>query len=154
MTGRIDARLAELGLTLPDAPAAAAIYVPTVQTGALVYVSGQVSKAPEGLITGKLGATMDVAAGQQAARACALNVIAQMKAACGGDLDRVRRVVKLNGFVNSAPDFIEQHLVINGASALIGEVFGEIGAHARSAIGNVSLPLGAAVEVEAIFEIA
>ncbi len=154
MTGRIDAKLAELGLTLPDAPAPAAKYVPHVRTGSLVYISGQVSKAPGGLIAGKLGATMDVAAGQEAARVCALNLIAQMKAACGGDLDRVRRVVKLNGFVNSAPDFIEQHLVINGASELIGEVFGDAGAHARSAVGSVSLPLGAAVEVEAIFEIA
>lgn len=154
MAGRIETRLAELGITLPDAPAPAANYVPYVQTGALVFVSGQISQGPEGLITGRLGDGMDVAAGAAAARRCGLSLIAQVKAALGGDLDRVARVVKLTGFVNSTPEFCDQPKVINGCSDLMVEVFGERGRHARAAVSAAALPLGVAVEIEAIFEVA
>lgn len=153
MVGRIDAVLAELGETLPDAPAPAANYVPYVIVGDLVFVSGQVSKGTDGLICGKLGSDMEVAAGQAAAKVCALNLIAQVKAACGGDLDRVTRVVKLGGFVNCTPDFGDHPAVINGASDFMGAVFGDAGAHARAAVGSSSLPFGVAVEVEGIFQI-
>lgn len=154
MSGRIETRLAELGITLPQATAPVANYVPFVQTGNLVHISGQVSNGADGFIRGKLGADMEVAAGAAAARACALSLIAQMKAACGGDLDRVKRVVKLVGFVNSTPDFTDQPRVVNGASDLMVEVFGDAGRHARSAVSAAALPLGVAVEVEALFEIA
>jgi enamine deaminase RidA (YjgF/YER057c/UK114 family) len=153
MTGTIDARLAALGLTLPAAPAPAANYVPFVISGTTLYVSGQISQDEGGLIKGRLGADMDVAAGAAAARRCALSLMAQARAACGGDLDRVARVVKLVGFVSSTPEFIDQPKVINGASDLMVEVFGEAGRHARSAISAASLPLGVAVEIEAIFEL-
>jgi enamine deaminase RidA (YjgF/YER057c/UK114 family) len=154
MAGTIDTRLAELGISLPDAPAPAANYVPHVRTGALVFVSGQISQGPEGLITGRLGDGMDVAAGAAAARRCGLSLIAQVKAALDGDLDRVLRVVKLTGFVNSTPDFTDQPKVINGCSDLMVEVFGERGRHARAAVSAAALPLGVAVEIEAIFEVA
>lgn len=150
----IETRLAELGLTLPEAPAPAANYVPFVQTGNLVFVSGQISRDHAGLITGKLGADLDLAAGQAAARACALALLAQVRAACGGDLGRVRRVVKLGGFVNSTPDFTQQPQVINGASDLLVAVLGDAGRHARAAVSAPSLPLGVAVEIDAVFEIA
>ena len=154
MPGQIDARLAELGLTLPDAPAPAANYVPWVASGGLVFISGQVSKGDDGLLTGKLGAGVDVDHGREAAKACALNLIAQMKAAAGGDLDRVARVVKLLGFVNSAPDFADHPAVVNGASDLLVEVFGDKGRHARSAVGAANLPFNVSVEVEALIELA
>ncbi|WP_028031762.1 RidA family protein [Gemmobacter nectariphilus] len=154
MTGTIDARLAELGLALPAAPAPAANYVPFVISGSMLYVSGQVSSGPDGLIKGRLGDGMDVEAGAAAARACALSLIAQAKAACGGDLDKIARVVKLVGFVNSTADFTDQPKVVNGASDLMVAVFGDAGRHARSAVSAASLPLGVAVEVEAIFELA
>lgn len=150
----IDARLAELGLTLPDAPAPAANYVPFVQSGSLVFVSGQVSAGPDGLICGKLGDDIDVEAGAAAARACALSLLAQVRAACGGDLSRLKRVVKLTGFVNSTPDFTDQPKVVNGASDLLVELLGEAGRHSRSAVSAAALPLGVAVEIEGIFEIA
>lgn len=153
MTGKIDTRLNELGLTLPDAPAPAANYVPFVRTGDLVFVSGQISQGPDGLIKGRLGADMDVAAGAAAAKRCALSLMAQVRAACGGDLDRVVRVVKLTGFVNSTPDFTDQPKVINGCSDLLVEVFGDAGRHSRSAVGAPALPLGVAVEIEAIFQV-
>jgi enamine deaminase RidA (YjgF/YER057c/UK114 family) len=153
MSGKFEARLAIMGEHLPDAPAPAANYVPYVVSGDLVFVSGQVSKDANGLIKGKLGADMDVAAGQAAAKVCALNLIAQLKAACGGDLDRLVRVVKLGGFVNCTPDFPDHPAVINGASDFIGEVFGAAGAHARAAVGSSSLPFGVAVEIEGIFQI-
>lgn len=154
MSGRIAERLDTLGLTLPDAPAPAANYVPWVRSGALVFVSGQISQNAEGLIKGKLGADMDIDAGAAAARTCALSLIAQLRAACGGDLDRVVRVVKLTGFVNSTPTFTDQPKVVNGCSDLLVEVFGDAGRHARSAVSAASLPLGVAVEVEGIFEVA
>jgi enamine deaminase RidA (YjgF/YER057c/UK114 family) len=150
---RIDARLNELGLTLPDAPAPAANYVPFVRSGDMVYISGQISRDAAGLITGRLGATMDVADGVAAARTCALAILAQARAACDGNLDRVARVVKLVGFVNSTPDFTDQPKVINGASDLMVAVFGDAGRHARSAVSAASLPLGVAVEIEAILQI-
>ena len=153
MPGRIDARLAELGIDLPQPPKPAASYVPTVRAGGLLYVSGQVPLGPDGLVVGKLGRDMEVEAGQAAARLCGLALIAQVKAATG-DLDTVRRVVKLTGFVNSAPDFGDQPKVVNGCSDLMAEVFGEeIGAHARSAVGMGGLPFGVAVEVEGIFDV-
>lgn len=153
MTSTIETRLAELGVTLPNAPAPAANYVPFVKSGDLVFVSGQISNGPDGFITGKLGADMDVAAGAAAAKTCAISLLAQLKAACGGDLDRLVRVVKLTGFVNSTPDFTDQPKVINGASDFLVEALGDMGRHSRSAVSAASLPLGVAVEIEAIFEI-
>jgi enamine deaminase RidA (YjgF/YER057c/UK114 family) len=154
MPSSIDSRLAELGITLTEAPAPAANYVPYVVSGNLVFISGQISRDDNGLITGQLGGGVDVDTGRAAARTCALALIAQLRAACGGDLDRLVRVVKLTGFVNAAPDFTGHPAVINGASDLFVEVFGDRGRHARAAVGSVSLPLGVAVEVEGVFEIA
>ena len=151
---RIDDRLAELGLTLPEPVAPVANYVPYVVSGNLVFISGQISVGAEGLIKGTLGAGMDIADGVEAAKACAINLIAQLRVACSGDLDRVKRVVKLGGFVNSTPDFTDQPKVINGASDLMVAVFGEAGRHARAAVSAPSLPLGAAVEIDGVFEIA
>ncbi|MCD1624785.1 RidA family protein [Seohaeicola saemankumensis] len=153
MTSILETRLADLGVTLPNAPAPAANYVPFVQSGDLVFVSGQISNGPDGFITGKLGADMDVAAGAAAAKTCAISLLAQLKAACDGDLDRLVRVVKLTGFVNSTPDFTDQPKVINGASDFLVEALGDIGRHSRSAVSAASLPLGVAVEIEAIFQI-
>ncbi|MEW9918210.1 RidA family protein [Marimonas sp. MJW-29] len=149
----ITERLAELGVTLPDAPAPAANYVPFVQVGNTVYVSGQISNGPDGLITGKLGADIDVAAGAAAAKTCAISLLAQVKAACGGDIERLVRVVKLTGFVNSTQDFADQPKVINGCSDFLVDALGDRGRHARSAVSAPSLPLGVAVEIEGIFEI-
>ena len=154
MAGRIESTLAELGVSLPDAPAPAANYVPYVLTGSTVYVSGQISNDAGTLITGKLGSDLDAEAGAAAARVCAINLLAQVKAACGGDLDRLKRVVKLTGFVNSTADFTDQPKVINGASDFLVEALGDAGRHARSAVSAASLPLGVAVEIEGIFEIA
>lgn len=150
----IDARLAELGIVLPSPPAPVAAYVPFVAVGGLVHISGQVSVDASGGVKGKLGAGLSIEQGQHAARLCGLNLIAQLKAACGGDLDRVIRAVKLNGFVNVAPDFDAIPQVMNGCSQLMVEVFGEAGRHARSAVGMASLPMGFAVEVDAVFAIA
>lgn len=153
MAGMIEAKLTEMGVTLPDAPAPAANYVPYVQSGNLVFVSGQISRDETGFITGKLGDNMSVEAGAYAAKTCALALLAQVKAACGGDLDRLVRVVKLSGFVNSTQDFVDQPQVINGASDFLGEALGAAGQHARAAVSSPSLPLGVAVEIEGIFEI-
>ena len=150
----IETKLAELGVTLPDAPAPAANYVPFVQSGNLVHVSGQISNGPDGLIKGRLGGTMSVEDGAKAAKTCAIALLAQLKAACGGDIDRLVRVVKLNAFVASAPDFHDQPKVVNGASDFLVEALGDIGRHARSAVGVAALPLGVAVEIDAVFEIA
>ncbi len=151
---RIEARLQELGVSLPTPPAPVASYVPFVQAGGLVHISGQVSIDAAGGVKGKLGAGLSLEQGQAAARLCGLNLLAQLRAACGGDLDRVKRVVKLGGFVNVAPDFDPIPAVVNGCSDLMVEVFGEAGRHARSAVGVANLPLGFAVEVDGIFEIA
>lgn len=149
----IEARLAELGISLPEPVAPVANYVPFVQTGSLVFISGQVSIGPDGLVTGTLGADMDVAAGQAAARLCGINLLAQLKAACGGALERVTRVVKLGGFVAATPGFTDIPKVINGCSDLMVDTLGEAGRHARSAVSCPVLPLGAAVEVDGVFEI-
>lgn len=148
----IEAKLESMGVILPDAPAPAANYVPFVRVGNIVYVSGQISK-DDALITGKLGADMDVAAGAAAARVCAINLLAQVKAACGGEIDKLVRVIKLTGFVNSTADFTDQPQVINGASDFLVEALGEAGRHSRSAVSAASLPLGVAVEIEGIFEV-
>lgn len=149
----IETKLAELGVTLQDAPAPLANYVPFVQTGNLVHVSGQISTNSDGMIRGKLGDTMTADEGVFAARNCAISLLAQLKAACGGDIDRLVRVVKLVGFVNSTADFEDQPKVINGASDFLAEALGDKGRHARSAVSAASLPFGVAVEIEAIFEI-
>ena len=149
----IEDRLKKLEIILPDAPAPAANYVPTVLIGDILYVSGQISSDENGLIIGKLGTTMSVEEGIKAARACAISLLAQVKNACNGDLERLLRVVKLVGFVNSNPNFIDQPKVINGASDLLVNVLGSRGHHSRSAISAASLPLGVAVEIEGIFQI-
>lgn len=154
MAGRIDARLKDLGIDLPKAAAPVANYVPWVVSGRLVFISGQGPMGPGGIaFKGKLGRDLETNEGQKAARLTALNVVAQLKEAVGGDLDRVRRCVKILGFVNSTPEFNQQPAVINGASDAIVEIFGDAGRHARSAVSAPSLPLDIAVEVEAIFEI-
>lgn len=151
---RTDSKLAELGIVLPEPAAPVANYVPYVIAGNLVFISGQVSSTPDRLIKGKLGADLTLEAGVEAARACGINLIAQLKAATGGDLDRVKRVVKLGGFVNCTPDFVDHPKVVNGASDLMVAIFGEAGRHARAAVGSPSLPMGAAVEIDGVFEIA
>ncbi|WP_137702673.1 RidA family protein [Marimonas lutisalis] len=153
MSSKIESRLAELGVTLPDAAAPAANYVPFVQVGDLVFVSGQVSMDENGLVKGKLGDDMDVEAGAAAAKLCGIMLLAQAKAACGGDLDRLKRVVKLTGFVNSTGDFGDQPKVVNGCSDFLVEALGDAGRHSRSAVSAGALPFGVAVEIEAIFQI-
>jgi enamine deaminase RidA (YjgF/YER057c/UK114 family) len=146
----IDQRLTELGITLPEAAAPVAAYVPAVEHCGMLHISGQISFAEDGsLIKGRLGEDMDVDRGIAAARRCGIMLLAQIKAALGS-LDRVERVVKLGVFVNSAPAFVDQPKVANGASELMQDVFGDIGKHARSAVGVAVLPLGVAVEVDAI----
>jgi len=155
MRGKIETRLAELGITLPAATAPVANYVPWTISGRLIFISGQVGMEdgkPRWL--GRLGDGLSVAEGYAAARLCGLNLLTQLKAACDGDLDRVTRVVRLGGFVNCTPDFTDQPKVVNGASDLMVEVFGNAGRHARAAVGAPSLPLGVAVEVDGVFEIA
>lgn len=149
----IESRLAEIGVTLPDAPAPAANYVPYVVSGNLVWVSGQISQDDSGLITGKLGADLEVEAGADAAKTCAIALLSQLKAATNGEIDRLKRVVKLVGFVNSTPDFVDQPKVINGASDFMVDALGSKGRHARSAVSAASLPFNVAVEIEAVFEI-
>ncbi|MES1157088.1 MAG: RidA family protein [Alphaproteobacteria bacterium] len=151
--GQVEARLQELGITLPTPPAPVASYVPFVIVGNLVHVSGQVSVDAKGGVKGKLGDEIEVEEGQAAARLCALNLLAQVKAACGGDLDRVKRVVKINGFVNVTPDFEPIPQVMNGCSDLMVQVLGDAGRHARSAVGVANLPLNYAVEADGVFEI-
>lgn len=153
MAGTVEGRLAEAGIVLPAAPAPAGNYVPVVVTGNLAVVSGQIA-ARDGrvVIRGRLGADVSIEQGHEAAKLCAVNILAQLKAAIG-DLDRVRRCVRLAGFVACAPEFTDQPKVMNGASDLMALAFGEAGKHARVAVGAPSLPLGTAVEVEALFEI-
>ncbi|WP_339782217.1 RidA family protein [uncultured Thalassospira sp.] len=154
MSGKIETRLDELGITLPQANAPVANYLPYVRSGNLVNISGQITMENGELkFIGKLGKDYGVEDGQKAARLCALNLVAQLRAAIG-DLDKVTRVVKLNAFVNSAPDFTDQPKVVNGASDTMVEIFGDAGKHARSAVGVASLPLGVAVEIDGVFEVA
>lgn len=154
MTARIDEHLADLGIVLPKVATPEGSYVPYVVTSGLVFVSGQITVLDgEIKYRGRVGADLSVEAGYAAARLCGLNLLAQVRAACGDELDRVRRVVKLGGFVRCDPDFTDHPKVINGASDLMMEVFGETGRHARFAVGAPSLPLGVAVEVDGIFEV-
>ncbi len=146
-------KLDALGIELPAPMKPVATYVPYVITGNLLYVSGQVSATADGRILGRLGENMELSAGQHAARICGINLIAQCKAAVG-DLSRIKRVVKLGGFVNAAPNFVDIPQVVNGCSDLMVEVFGEAGKHARAAVACPTLPLGVAVEVDGVFEIA
>ena len=149
MTDTIESRLAELDISLPEPAAPVASYVPTVLAGGLLHISGQVSFEGGSLLTGRLGEDRDLEYGQRAARACGLMLLAQMKKALGS-LDRVERIVKLGVFICSAPQFTDQPKVANGASELMEQVFGEAGRHARSAVGVPVLPLGAAVEIDAV----
>lgn len=153
MTDRIDRTLQELGLALPQAAAPVAAYVPVVAAGGLLHISGQLPFRDGAVVTGRLGDDVSLEAGQDAAQRCALMLLAQVKAHVG-TLDQVVRVVKLGVFVNSTPDFTDQPEVANGASELMVKVFGDAGRHARSAVGVAVLPLGAAVEVDAIVEVA
>lgn len=147
-------RLQSLGLQLPAVAIPAAAYVPYVQSGSLVFLSGHIAKKNGQVWVGQLGATMGTEEGQAAARAVAIDLLGTLQAACGGHLDRVARIVKVMSLVNSTPTFIEQHLVTNGCSNLLGEVFGPtVGAHARSAFGVAQIPLGACVEIELIAEL-
>ncbi|MEE8140306.1 MAG: RidA family protein [Alphaproteobacteria bacterium] len=153
MTDAIESRLNELGITLPEPAPAVANYLPVARAGGLLFVSGQLPlDGGKVAWTGRLGEALDIDEGRQAARLCAINMLAQLRGALDGELDRVRRVVRLGGFVASAEDFTAQPQVINGASDLMVEVFGEAGRHARAAIGVNVLPLGAAVELEGLFE--
>ena len=155
MAGKIESRLQELGIELPEAAAPAANYIPYVVSGNLVFVAGQITlKNGKIEYTGKVGDDLSVDDGYQAARLCGLNLLAQAKAAAGGDLDKIKRVVKLGGFVTSGPDFSNQPEVINGASDLMVDVFGENGKHARFAVSAGSLPRNVAVEIDGIFELA
>ena len=154
MAGRIDARLAELGITIPEPPTPVASYLPYAVTGNLVVVAGQVT-LEDGKVkyAGRLGDDLSLEEGESATRLCALNVLSQVKVACGGDLDRVKQVVRLNAFFNSTPDFLDHPRVMNVASDLMAEIFGESGKHTRVAVGVNSLPLGVPVEMDGIFEI-
>jgi enamine deaminase RidA (YjgF/YER057c/UK114 family) len=154
MTSRIDDRLRELGIELPRASTPGANYVPFVRTGNLLFLTGQLSQwNGERRFIGKLGREFGVEEGQQAARLCALNLVAHVRAALDGDLDRMVRCVRIAGFVNSIPDFVAQSQVINGASDLFVEIFGDAGRHTRMAVGVSALPYDVAVEVEGVFEI-
>jgi enamine deaminase RidA (YjgF/YER057c/UK114 family) len=155
MTSGIEARLAELGITLPTPAAAVANYVPFVVTGNLVFVSGQLPmENGKPVVLGRLGAEVTIDEGYRAARLCAVNLLAQLRAACGGDLGRLRRVVRLTAFVACTGDFTDQPKVVNGASDFMVDVLGDVGRHARVAIGSPALPLNVAVEIEGVFEIA
>jgi len=154
MTGRIDAKLKDLGITLPKAAAPVANYVPYVISGNLVFISGQVTVGPNGLeYVGIVGKEITVEQGQAAARLCALNLIAQLREASGGNLDRVKRCVKLTAFVNAIRGFDKRPEIAHGASDVMVQVFGDAGKHARAAVGAGSLPRNVAVEVDAVFEI-
>ena len=149
----VDARLKSLGIELPPLAAPAAAYLPFVQTGSLVFISGHIAKKDGKPWVGQLGLTMTTDEGKAAARAIAIDLMGTLKAATGGNLDRVKRIVKVMSLVNSTPTFTEQHLVTNGCSELLGEVFGEAGKHARSAFGVAQIPMGACVEIELIAEL-
>lgn len=154
MKADIDARLEKLGIILPAAAAPAANYVPFVQTGNLLFISGQLPMENGKLAqTGQLGAGVTTAEGQRAAELCAINILAQASAALAGDLSRIGRIVRINCAVSSTPDFYEQHLVANGASNLLAEVLGDAGKHTRVAVGMAALPLNASVEIDVVMEV-
>ena len=154
MSGKIETRLKGLGIELPQPTAPLANYVPFTVSGKVVFIAGQICQwNGERRFIGKLGAGINIAEGQQAARLCALNIIAHLRVAADGDLDRVRRCLRLGGFVNCTPDFTDMPQVVNGASDLMVEVFGDAGRHARAAVGTSALPSGVSVEVEATFEL-
>ena len=153
MVNKIEQNLQELGIVLPNAAAPAANYVPYVQSGNILFVSGQISQNQDGLILGKLAQNFNLDEGYHAARLCGLALIAQVRLACDNDWSRFKRVVRLGGFVNCTDDFADHPKIINGASDLMVEVFGKDGSHARAAVGSSSLPLGVAVEVDGIFEL-
>lgn len=153
MSGRIDARLQELKIQLPDPPKPVANYVPWVRTGNYVYISGQIPTVPKGAIVGVVGDKLKPQQAAKAAQICALNVIAVLKSALDGDLDRVKRCVKLTGYINAVPGFGQHPEVMNAASDVMVKVFGDAGKHARSAVGAGTLPRGVPVEVDAIFEV-
>ena len=149
----IEKNLTDLGIDLPLAAAPAANYVPYVKVGSILFVSGQISQNADGLVTGKLGSNFSLDDGYNAARLCGLALIAQVRSACDGDWSRFNRVIRLGGFVNCTSDFEEHPKIINGASDLMVEVFGDNGSHSRAAVGSSSLPLGVAVEVDGVFEL-
>ncbi|MCC3861086.1 RidA family protein [Pseudemcibacter aquimaris] len=152
--GKVDAKLAELGVEVAAAAAPVAAYVGWRKVGKLVYIAGQVPSGPDGLVTGKLGDNMTTEQGYQAARYCGINILSQLKSACDGDLDKVKQCIQIQGLVNSTDDFTEQHLVVNGTSELFRDIWGEPGLAARAAVGTNSLPLGICCEVLAVFEVA
>jgi len=152
MTGQIDSRLLELGIELPEPPPARANYLSHIVTGNLIFVSGQLSELGDERYKGRLGADLSIEDGYRAARICAINLLPHLRIACAGDLDRVTRVVEVGGFVNSAPDFYDHPKVLNGASDLFFEVFGDIGRHTRFAVGVAAIPFNFAIEVKAYFE--
>jgi enamine deaminase RidA (YjgF/YER057c/UK114 family) len=154
MSQKIHARLKEIGIVLPTPAAPAANYVPFVLSGAHLYISGQLPAKDGVMIKGCLGKDVTIEQGQEAAKLCAVNILAQVNAALGGDLSRVKRCVKLGGFVASAPDFFDQPKVVNGASDFIVAALGDAGKHSRAAVGVAALPFGVAVEVDAVFEVA
>jgi len=154
MSSTVEARLQAAGITLPEVAAPAGNYVPFVKSGNLVHIAGQIPVLDGELsCTGTVGTDVSVEEAKAAARLVGMNILSQLRAACGGDLDRVVRAVKLNGYVNSAPDFTQHPQVINGCSDLMVEAFGEKGRHARAAVGVAALPLGVAVEIDGIFEV-
>ena len=154
MSTTIDARLKQLGIVLPVAPMPAANYVPYVQVGNMLFVAGQVSQNKNGFVVGKLGLNFSLEQGYDAAKLCGIALISQLKSACDDDLNRVKRVIRLGGFVNSTSEFTDHPKVINGASDLMVAVFGDAGKHSRAAVGSSSLPFGVAVEIDGIFELA
>lgn len=154
MAGKIDARLQELAITLPEPPVPVASYLPYVVSGNQATIAGQVT-LEDGKVkyVGRLGDTISIEDGEAATRLCALNVLAQLKAACGGDLDRVTKVIRLNAFFNATPEFLDHPRVMNAASDLMAEIFGDSGRHTRVGVGVTSLPLGVPVELDGVFEI-
>lgn len=153
-SGKVDTKLAELGVEVKVAEAPVAAYVGWRKVGNMVYIAGQVPAGPDGLVLGTLGDNMTTEQGYTAARYCGINILGQLKAACGGDLDRVKQCIQIQGLVNSTDSFTEQHLVVNGTSELFRDIWGEPGLAARAAVGTNSLPLGIACEVLAVFEVA
>lgn len=154
MASKIEEKLMQAGIELPAAPNPAGMYVPCRRAGRMVHVSGQVSIGQSGEVRGKLGETLDVEQGREAAQICAVNMLSQLRAFCDGDLDRVAGCVELRGFVNATPEFEDHPKVVNGASEVMAKAFGEAGAHTRAAVGVASLPMGVAVEVAGLFELA